>query len=414
MRWDSIAPIFFQKNRERLAASVPAHSLILIRGNTLVARTDGLFYPFHQDTDFYYFTGVNLEDCALLILTDETCSIKEEYFFHPTSDSLELVWTGRLGSLQQILKSAAFRSFRPHDQFGRIFSDILSKAKSFVIDEKQEHNLAANFNLNISNPISSLKHYSKALRIIKQPVELALLKQASQITAKGFECLTKQIQAGVFEYELEATLSKCFIEHQADGFAYPPIIASGVSGILLHYQENNQMLRSGDLVLLDIGASYSNYKADITRVYPVSGRFTSRQAQIYQVVLHTLRFLINSIKPGMSWDSLEALCAVQISKGLVSLGLLSDLDFQQAPEAYKPFMPHRVGHLIGLDVHESTEETRLMPGMVLAIEPAIYIPKEKIAIRLEENVLITEQGCKVLSEGIPLEIHEIEALMANK
>ena len=414
MRRDPIAPIFFQKNRERLAASVPAHSLILIRGNTLVKRSDGLFYPFHQDTDFYYFTGVNLEDCALLILTDETCSIKEEYFFHPTSDSLELVWTGRLSSLQQILKSSAFRSYKSHDQFGKIVNDIQSQAKVFVTDEKQDHHLAASLNLNISNPSSSLKQYSKTLRTIKQPVELALLKRASQITANGFERLVKQIQAGVFEYELEGTLAKCFIAHQADGFAYPPIIASGVSGILLHYQENNQMLRSGDLVLVDIGASYSNYKADITRVFPVSGRFTSRQAQVYQVVLDILRFLIDSIEPGMSWDKLEAVCAEKISRGLVDLGLLSDSDLQHIPQAYKPFMPHRVGHLIGLDVHESTEETSLRPGMVLAIEPALYIPKEGIAIRLEENILITEQGCKVLSEGIPLEIQEIEALMSNK
>ena len=414
MRRDPIAPIFFQKNRERLAASVPAHSLILIRGNTLVKRSDGLFYPFHQDTDFYYFTGVNLEDCAILILTDETCSIKEEYFFHPTSDSLELVWTGRLSSLQQILKSSAFRSYKSHDQFGKIVNDIQSQAKVFVTDEKQDHHLAASLNLNISNPSSSLKQYSKTLRTIKQPVELALLKRASQITANGFERLVKQIQAGVFEYELEGTLAECFIAHQADGFAYPPIIASGVSGILLHYQENNQMLCSGDLVLVDIGASYTNYKADITRVFPVSGRFTSRQAQVYQVVLDILRFLIDSIEPGMSWDKLEAVCAEKISRGLVDLGLLSDSDLQHIPQAYKPFMPHRVGHLIGLDVHESTEETSLRPGMVLAIEPALYIPKEGIAIRLEENILITEQGCKVLSEGIPLEIQEIEALMSNK
>lgn len=420
MRRDPIAPIFFQNNRERLAASVPAQALIVIRGNTTVPRTDGLSYPFHQNSDFYYFTGCNIEDCALLILTDESGRIREECFFHPSSENLELVWTGRLNRLTQTLRSTRFKSLHTTDEFEQKLNSLSSLSKVLIIDDKQDYNLPEYCRIDSTDFLETskdefpLEQYSKEQRAIKQTVEIALMQRASQITAVGFERILGLLKAGSFEYELEAKLVQCFLSNQADGFAYPPIIASGISGILLHYQENSQMLRAGDLVLLDIGASYANYKADITRVFPVSGRFSSRQAQVYQKVLDTLKYLIEMIKPGLSFEKLEDLCAEKISIGLIELGLLTKDKLNSNTNAYKPFMPHKVAHLIGLDVHESTIRPKLKAGMILAIEPAIYIPQEKLAIRLEENILITEKGCSVLSKDIPLEIQEIEQQLRKK
>jgi Xaa-Pro aminopeptidase len=420
MRQDSIAPVFFKKNRERLAAVVPAHSLILIRGNTLIKRTDGLTYPFHQDTDFYYYTGVDIEDCAILFLTDGSGRIKEEYLFHPETDNLELVWTGRVTRLIQILHSNTFNSFHTILGFKDKLNDLLTKAKHLVSDEKPDYLLAKSLTVDSSVSLKQayskipLKEYSTEQRAIKQVVEVALMRRSCLITAEGFKRLANKIAVGTFEYELEACLSECFISNQADGFAYPPIIASGISGILLHYQQNNQMLSSGDLILLDIGANYANYKSDITRVFPVSGRFTKRQAAVYEAVLNTLKVLLNAIKPGLSWNEMESICAEQISKGLVALDVLTAEDLRAQSNAYKPFMPHKAAHLIGLDVHETTNEETLKAGMVLAVEPAIYLRTEGIAIRLEENVLVTPDGCRVLSEGIPLEIQEIERMLLHK
>lgn len=392
----TLTSAFFQQNRARLAAIVPPQSLIIIRGNTLVPRSDGQFYPFHQDSDFYYFTGVDLEDCALILQTDADQAIETEILLHPSIETLELVWTGRMYALQAIIQSDAFDRYEPNSVFEDTLNTLTKTANQLILDKKQSHHLCAElqWSADIALP---LKTCSNELRAIKQEEEIAMMREACSITAKGLEELREKIQVGVYEYELANSLRHTFLQHQASGFAYPPIIASGASGILLHYQQNNQMLQMGDLVLVDVGACYGHYQSDITRVFPVHGAFTPRQLAVYQQVQRVLEQLIGLLKPGLTFQALEDEGAQMITKALLDLGVLTAAMVQQDAKAYKAFMPHRFAHLIGLDVHEDTSSRFLKAGMVLAIEPGIYIPKEGLAIRLEDNVLITESGSEVLS-----------------
>ncbi len=395
----TLTPAFFQQNRVQLADTVPPQSLIIIRGNTLVPRTDGQFYPFHQDSDFFYFTGVDLEDCALIIKTDANQAIETEILLHPAIETLELVWTGRIYALQDIIQSDAFDRYGLNSDFEYTIHTLLQTTNQLILDEKQAHHFSEElqFNVETTLPRFQLKTYSNELRAIKQEVEIAIMKEACAITAKGLEDLREKIQQGVYEYELANSLRHTFLEHQASGLAYPPIIASGSSGILLHYQQNNKMLQMGDLVLVDVGACYEHYQSDITRVFPVNGVFTPRQRAAYKQVKQVLEQLIGLLKPGLTFQALEEAGAQMITKALLDLGVLTAAMIQQDAKAYKAFMPHRFAHLIGLDVHEDTSSRLLKAGMVLAIEPGIYIPKEGLAIRLEDNVLITEQGSEVLS-----------------
>lgn len=392
----TLTPAFFQQNRARLAATVPPQSLIIIRGNTLVPRSDGQFYPFHQDSDFYYFTGVDLEDCALILQTDADQAIETEILLHPSIETLELVWTGRIYALQTIIQSDAFDRYELNSVFEDTLGTLMQKANQLVLDEKQSHHLCAALQWSADTALP-LKTYSNELRAIKQEKEIAMMREACAITAKGLKELREKIQNGVYEYELANSLRHTFLQHQASDFAYPPIIASGASGILLHYQQNNQKLKMGDLVLIDVGACYGHYQSDITRVFPVHGTFTPRQLAVYQQVQRVLEQLIGLLKPGLTFQALEDAGAQMITKALLDLGVLTAAMVQQDAKAYKAFMPHRFAHLIGLDVHEDTSSRLLKAGMVLAIEPGIYIPKEGLAIRLEDNVLITEQGSEVLS-----------------
>ena len=392
----TLTPAFFQQNRARLAATVPPQSLIIIRGNTLVPRSDGQFYPFHQDSDFYYFTGVDLEDCALILQTDADQAIETEILLHPTIETLELVWTGRMYALQAIIHSDAFDRYEINSVFEDTLNTLSKTANQLILDDKQSHNLCVELQWSADTALP-LKTYSNELRAIKQEEEIAMMREACAINAKGLEELREKIQVGVYEYELANSLRHTFLQHQASGFAYPPIIESGASGILLHYQQNNQMLQMGDLVLVDVGASYGHYQSDITRVFPVHGAFTPRQLAVYQQVKRVLEQLIGLLKPGLTFQTLEDEGAQMITKALLDLGVLTAAMVQQDAKAYKAFMPHRFAHLIGLDVHEDTSSRLLKAGMVLAIEPGIYIPKEGLAIRLEDNVLITEQGSEVLS-----------------
>ncbi len=391
-----LTPAFFQQNRARLAATVPPQSLVIIRGNTLVPRSDGQFYPFHQDSDFYYFTGVDLEDCALILQTDADQAIETEILLHPSIETLELVWTGRIYALQAIIQSDAFDRYRLNSDLKDTLHTLSKTANQLILDEKQSHHLCAELQWSADTSLP-LQTYSNELRAIKQEVEIAMMKEACAITAKGLEDLREKIQVGVYEYELANSLRDTFLQHQASGFAYPPIIASGASGILLHYQQNNQKLQMGDLVLVDVGACYGHYQSDITRVFPVHGAFKPRQRAVYQQVQQVLEQLIRLLKPGLTFQALEEAGAQMITKALLDLGVLTVAMVQQDAKAYKAFMPHRFAHLIGLDVHEDTDSRLLRAGMVLAIEPGIYIPKEGLAIRLEDNVLITEQGSEVLS-----------------
>jgi Xaa-Pro aminopeptidase len=260
--------------------------------------------------------------------------------------------------------------------------------------------------------LAPLMHY---LRAIKQPQELALLQEACDITRAGFLRLLKFVKPGVMEYEVEAELAHEFIRSCSRGFAYQPIIASGANACVLHYLQNNQPCRDGDLLLLDVAAEYANYSADLTRTIPVNGRFTERQRDVYDAVLRVFNAAKAMLVPGNIWDDYHKEVGKVMESELLGLGLLTkEAIANQDPDlpAYKKYFPHGTSHFLGLDVHDvGNKYRRFEPGMVFTCEPGIYIREEGLGVRLENDILITADGNKDLMAHIPIEAEEIEALM---
>jgi Xaa-Pro aminopeptidase len=256
------------------------------------------------------------------------------------------------------------------------------------------------------------------LRVVKSPAEVDILKRACALTKKGFERVARFVKPGVGELELEAEFIHEFTRG-GGGFAYTPIIASGPNACVLHYIDNDQICRDGELLLIDVGASYANYNSDLTRTIPVNGKFTRRQKQVYQAVLRVLRSQIAGLKPGKRTREWQEESEEAMARECVDLGLLKpkDLKVKVTEPSRKPvkrYYMHGCGHPLGLDVHDVGFTTEpFAPGWVMTVEPAIYIPAERMAVRLENDVLITETGVVDLMADIPLEIEEIEDLMAK-
>ena len=421
MRYDTIAPVFFKKNRAKLLENLEAGAMVFMLGNTSVPKAKDIVYPFLQRPDFFYMTGVDIADCAYLLLLDDQKKIKEEILFLPGEASLYHIWTGRMEFINSILQQKQFLSYSSMDKLQLSLQTYTSQAihihTSFPEDPVQASLLPLSTYQQIlsSKPSFSLDQRIEKFRCVKSPLEQALIRRAVGITNAGLRAVIPKIKPGVKEYELEAQLNYTFAVEQASGFAYPPIIASGIRSNILHYDVNTATCKDGDLLLMDVGASYANYNADITRVFPVNGRFSPRQRAVYSQVLKTLKSLEGIIKPGLSWSDLEQVLKELMEESLQELGLIdrNDLRHQDANQPlYKKFMVHSLGHHLGLEVHDNKSDSEFFSkGMVLALEPAIYLPKEGFGIRLENDILITESGATVLSDSIPIEPDEIEELM---
>jgi Xaa-Pro aminopeptidase len=253
------------------------------------------------------------------------------------------------------------------------------------------------------------------LRAIKLPQEVELINRAIHITDQMFRRLLRFVKPGVWEYEIEAEMMHEFLRHRSRGAAYTPIIASGANACVLHYIDNSQLCQDGDLLLLDLGAEYANYNADMTRSIPVNGRFTSRQRAVYEAVLRVMKAATQMLRPGNLWDEYHLEVGKIMESELIGLGLLDRTEVaKQNPDAplYKKYFMHGTSHFLGLDVHDvGNKYRRFEPGMVFTCEPGIYIREEGLGIRLENNILITEEGNLDLMAQIPLEAEEIEELM---
>ena len=273
----------------------------------------------------------------------------------------------------------------------------------------------------------SLEHVLHDMRLFKSPAEIKLLRKAADVSAKAHIRAMKTCSSGMFEYQVEAEIIHEFFSHGLRSAAYPSIVAGGSNACVLHYTENSSKLCKGDLLLIDAGAECDHYAADITRTFPVSGQFTKPQKQLYQLVLDAQITAIGQVRPGAPWNQAHEAAIEVLTEGLVSLGILKGEVAQLIEnESYKPFFMHRIGHWLGMDVHDVgdyklNDQWRLLePGMVLTIEPGLYISgNEKnvdmkwrgIGIRIEDDVLVTHDGCEVLSSGVPKSIEEIETLM---
>lgn len=429
MRYQQIDPKLFVANRARLSRSLAPNSLVVINSNdTPPTNADGtLALP--VNSDLFYLTGVEQEQSILVLYPDADEEKHRTILFlrEPTKE-LE-IWEGNKLTKEKARALSGIEDILWLSEFPRLFHRLMCECdhaylnsnehKRAVIEvESREARFVADtirrYPLHDFRRLAPLMH---TLRAVKSEPELQLLRQACQITGDGFQRVAAFTQPGVTETEVEAEFAHEFIR-QGGRFAFLPIIASGKNACGLHYVTNSAVCRKGELLLLDVAASYANYNADMTRTIPVSGKFTRRQRQVYHAVLRTLRGCIRGLKPGKKTKDWQKEAEQLMEKELVDLGLITLKDIRQQPKdtpALKKYFMHGVGHPLGLDVHDVALTTKPMQaGWVMTVEPGIYIPEEGLAVRLENDVLVTEQGPVDLMADIPIEPEEIEQLMQRR
>lgn len=425
----------YQARRKALACRLPKDSIALIPAAKEILRNGDAHYRFRQDSYFYYLTGFN-EPEALLVITSENQTL----LFNRPRDPLQEQWVGkRLGQegaltelkmdkafayselgaqLPSLLvgKSAVYYTLTRHLELDELLLQSINKAKQQV-----------RRGVKAPEALCDLEPLLSEMRLFKSEAEIKLMRHAAQISVDAHKRAMRLCSQLKYEYQLEAELIHELGRQGCRNLAYDPIIGGGENACVLHYTDNNKPLPAGELVLIDAGGEYEGYAADITRTFPINGRFTPDQRRIYDLVLKAQKAGIAAIKPGLPWYGVQQIILRILTEGLCQLGLLQgELDDLLAQEAYKPFYMHQSGHWLGLDVHDcgvykiNNEWRPFEPGMVLTVEPGLYIKAGMegvdrrwwgIGVRIEDDVLVTPTGHDVLTASLPVDAELIEALM---
>lgn len=427
MRYESIDSQLFIQNRKRLSQLLNPKSMVILHSNDVIpTNADGVM-GFRQNNDIFYLTGINQEETILILFPDHPDpKMREILFIRETNDHI-LVWEGYKLTIPQAKEISGIEKVYWSHQFDSILKRLIYEADQVYLNlnehdgadlqfESRERRYINEFKQKFPlHRIERLAPLMHQLRVIKQPIEIEFIKKAIQITEKGFRRMAKYLKPNIFEFELEAELNHEFLMNRSKGHAFQPILAAGRSACILHYITNNQICKEGDLILMDFGAEYANYNADITRCLPVSGRFSDRQKQVYEAVLRVMKAARKLIVAGNTMENLRKEVGKIMESELIGLGLLTRQDVATQNEdypLYRKYFPHGISHHLGLDVHDvGNRYETFKSGMLFTNEPGIYIPEEGIGVRLENDILITEDGNIDLMENIPIEIDEIEDLM---
>ena len=430
----------FRRRRQLLSKDLSHNAVAIFHSAREVERNGGTNFPFRQNSDFYYLCGFDEPEATLVILPGE----KQHRFilFCRRRDRNSEIWDGiRSGPEGALSDFGAAESFPidlidevlPKFLIGRSkiyypFQDSYETTKKILDWVKISRQM--NFDQSSIKPeLCDVKNYVDELRLVKSKAEISLMRTAAKITASAHLRAMRFCEPGKFEYQLQAEIEHEFALNGARYPAYPSIVGGGKNGCILHYVENSAVLTNKDLVLIDAGCEFEHYAADVTRTFPVAGTFNPSQRSVYEIVLKAQKAAIKQIRPGNRWNKPHDAAVRVITKGLLDLGLLKGvLDDLIKTEAYRDFYMHRTGHWLGLDVHDSGKYKvngrwrKFEPGMVLTVEPGIYIAPDKykipnrwrgIGIRIEDDVLVTEQGCEVLTENVPKEPDDIEKIMGQ-
>ena len=427
----------FTERRQRLGANLPPNAAVVIAGASTQYRNADSSYAFRQDSNFWYLTGFNEAEATLVVLTDDSQTTKSIAFV-PEKDKLKEIWDGYRAGPEGAVKDhgfdEAFNNSEINDQLpellkgrDRVFYPV---GKNAGLDQniiewiktaksKDRHSSA----IDIADASSKVGNQ----RLIKDAYEIDLMKKACRISAESHVEAMKFVKPGMTEQEMEAFYLYEFAKRGGRFSAYTPIVAGGENACVLHYVENSKPLLDGDLLLVDAGCEYDFYASDITRTFPVSGKFTDAQLAIYEVVLEAESKAIAAVSVNNNVMDAQIISEKVVTQGLIDLGILKgSLDDLHAKGAFKEFYMHKIGHWLGIDVHDAgdyMEDDQFMqfkPGMVTTIEPGIYIPSSAnvddkwkgIGIRIEDDILVTPDGNENLTEFVPSDPKEIEALMA--
>ncbi len=429
MKYTQINKQLFIDNRKNYVKHLKPSSLALFVSNDfLPTNADGSF-GFVQNSDLFYLTGVDQEDTVLMLFPDVKDGKHKEVLFIKETSELIAIWEGAKLTKQQATEVSGIEHIYWFHEFDKVFKTFAFQAETFYLNSNEHTRrwidmetaeMRFNKKIKIQFPLHQLMRSAPIMhriRSVKHPIEIELMQQACNITEKGFRRLLHFVKPDVMEYEIEAELMHEFLRNRSRGFAYGPIIASGKNACVLHYVENNQPCKAGDVILLDVAAEYGNYASDMTRAIPVSGKFTARQRQVYDAVLRVMKGATNMLAIGNTFEKYNKAVGELMTEELLQLGLLKTEDVKNQKEAwpaYKKYFMHGTSHFIGLDVHDVGFFAEPMAvGNAFTVEPGIYIPEENLGIRLENNIIITETGNMDLMKNIPLEAEEIEALMAH-
>ncbi|RRA91221.1 aminopeptidase P family protein [Paenimyroides viscosum] len=428
MKYHQIDRNLFIKNRKKFVGQMAPQSLAVFNSNDIYPVSADSTLPFAQHRDIFYLSGVDQEESILVIFPDAFEEKHREVLFLRETNEHIAVWEGEKLTKERAFEVTGVKTVYWLSDFPTVFRKMMVEAENVYINNNEHYRASVETETREDRFIKKLKNdypshqYLRSnpilqrLRSVKEPQEIALIQQACDITEKGFRRILGFVKPGVWEYEIEAEFAHEFLRNRSKGFAYTPIIASGNNANVLHYIENNQQCKDGDLILFDVAAEYANYASDLSRTIPVSGRYTARQREVYDAVLRCKKAAETLLVTGNNWYDYHKEMGKIYTSELLGLGLLDRADVQnENPDwpAYKKYMMHGTSHHMGLDTHDYGILTdNFVEGMVFTNEPGFYIPAEGFGIRLEDDYVIQNQGLPFnLMKNIPLEAAEIEDLM---
>jgi Xaa-Pro aminopeptidase len=428
MKYQPIDKALYSKNRKNFMAEMKPKSLAVFNSNDIYPISADSTMPFQQHRDILYLSGVDQEESILLLFPDAVEEKHREVLFVRETNKHIAIWEGEKLTKERATEVSGVKTVYWLSDFDKIFFELMTQSEIIYFNTNEHYRQSEETETREGRFIKAAKmkfpahSYAKSnpvlqrLRSVKDPLEIEVLQHACDITEKGYRRVLNFVKPGVWEYEIEAEFMHEFLRNRSDGFAYTPIIASGNNANVLHYIENNQQCKSGELILMDVGASYANYSSDMTRMVPVSGKFTNRQRAVYDAVMRVKDEATKMLVPGAFWKEYHVEVGKLMTSELLTLGLIDKADVKnEDPDwpAYKKYFMHGTSHHMGLDTHDyGILWEPIKAGMVFTVEPGIYIPGEGFGIRLEDDVVVQEQGEPFnLMRNIPIEADEIEDLM---
>lgn len=430
MKYAPIDSALFVRNRNKLVKKLAPNSLAIFLSNDEMPRSGDGTYPFRQNPDLFYLSGIDQERIALIIYPDcPNPAYREALFIRKTNEHIA-IWEGHKYTMEEAFQASGIQNIYWEDELEVALPALMAYCNDVYVNINENDRAASQVpsrdirfaqKLKHSYPGHSFKRLGpimQDLRSVKEPEEIALTRKACEITRDAFLRILKFIKPGVAEYEIEAEITHEFLRQRATGHAYAPIIASGKSACVLHYNENNKIVQDGDLILMDFGAEYANYAADLTRTVPANGRFTPRQKVIYNACLNIQKAGIELFNTSLSLVEYNTEIGKITESELIKIGLLDKtLVANQNPKypLFKKYFMHGAGHFLGIDVHDvGPRYEKIKYGNLFTIEPGIYIPEENIGIRIENNIHVTSNGNIDLMHDIPSSVEEIEDIMNSK
>ena len=425
MKYSQINPSLFINNRKLFSAKLEENSIAIFNANDIMPTNSDGTMPFKQNSDLFWLTSVDQEESVLAVVKNNN-QVKEMLFLKETNEHIA-IWEGAKLDKETAQKNSGVEKIYWLNQMDEILNVEIEKASKIYLN-KNIHSRSTSevqtrddrfrkvlIKNHPNKEIAEVAPIMHELRFIKSEIEIELMRHACNITEKGLRRILPIIKPGIMEYQIEAELMHEFLSNRSAGFAYQPIIGSGIDSCVLHYIDNNKMCKDGDILLMDFGAEYANYASDLTRTVPVNGRFSERQKNVYNAVHRVMKEATNMLRPGTDHKKMQQEVIKIMEEELIGLGLFDREDVKKQDPSkpmYKKYFMHGTSHSLGLDVHDVGDtSTPMQPGMVFTCEPGIYIREEGIGIRLENDVLVTSGNPDDLMKNIPIDYQEIESLM---